>query len=240
MNCPVCNENLKTVNYENQEVDICLKCGGMWFDEGVLPKVVDGLLFKNEIDFQTVKEAYRKNKVVGIDKNKELQRKCPRCNVDMNLINYFYDSNIIIDGCPSCNGIWTDEGEVQAIAKYMKGNPDIDSTAKALAEDCAEYQQTGCNKGKIAAVILSLLYLGGAFFYAGYQGFFRMLQFLILPLAFIFFGEAFGGLTGVTFRATLFAPVVTRPTPGVFVVLGGWALLLLPIVLGMLIAIGIF
>ena len=131
MNCPVCNKKMKTINYESQEVDLCLKCGGIWFDKGELPKVVSGLLSKNKIDPQTVKEAYR-NKLINIDKIKKLQRKCPRCSVDMNLNNYSYDSNIIIDKCPSCNGIWADEGEMQAVAKYIKGNPDMDSYTKAL------------------------------------------------------------------------------------------------------------
>jgi|SRR5271157_1479152 len=240
MNCPACNEQLKTVDYESQEVELCLHCGGMWFDEGQLPQVVDGLLAKNEIDFQTIKEAYRGNKFIGMDKNRKPQRRCPRCNVDMKLVNYFYDSNVIIDKCPSCNGIWTNESEVQAIAKYIKGNPDMDGTAKALVEDGAEYQRSTGIKGKIAAVVIALFYLGSFAYFRGYEGFFKMMLFLIWPLGFIFFGQALGDLTGVTLRLAIIAPVVTKPTPGGFVVLGGWALLLLPIILGVLRVLGAF
>ncbi len=239
MNCPVCNKKLKIISYESQEVDLCLKCGGIWFDKGELSKVVNGLLSKNKIDPQTVKEAYR-NKLISIDKIKKLQRKCPRCNVDMSLNNYSYDSNIIIDKCPSCNGIWTDEGEIQSVAKYIKGNPDVNSSAKALVGACAKYQKSGSNKGKIIAVIISLFYLGIASFFKGSEGFLRMLLFLILPLGCIFFGEELGGTTGVRFRTTFFAPVVTKPTPGIFVVFMGWVLLLFPIIFGILSAIGVF
>jgi Zn-finger nucleic acid-binding protein len=164
MICPVCNKKLKTINYENQEVDLCLKCGGIWFDKGELLKVVNGLLSKNKIAPQTVKETYR-NKLIRIDKIKKLQRKCPRCNVVMNLKNYSYDSNIIIDKCPSCSGIWTDEGEMQAVAKYIKGNPDMDNYTKALVGACAEGQKSGSNKGKIITAIISLFYLGFASFF---------------------------------------------------------------------------
>jgi len=41
MNCPVCNKNLKTVNFENQEIDICQRCGGIWFDKGELEEVIN-------------------------------------------------------------------------------------------------------------------------------------------------------------------------------------------------------
>lgn len=239
MNCPVCNKKLKTIGYENQEVDICLKCGGIWFDKGELLKVVNSLLSKNKIDPQTIKEAYR-DKIINPDKIKQFKRKCPRCNLDMHLNNYSYDSNIIIDKCPGCNGIWTDAGEMQAVAKHIKGNPDMSSYSKAILSNAFKHQKSGSKKSKIIAVAISLFYLGIAFFFEGSEGTFRMLMFLIFPLAFIFFGEELGSATGVRFRATFFAPVITKPTPGAFVVSGGWVLLLLPIIIGILSATGVF
>lgn len=239
MNCPVCNKKLKTITYQNQEIDICLKCGGIWFDKGELIKVVNNLLSKNEVDIQTVKETYR-NKIISPDKVKQLIRKCPRCNVDMQLYNYSYDSNIILDKCPNCNGIWTDEGEMQAVAKYIRGNPTMDSYAKSLAGELTKYQKGRSNKWKITAVIISLFYLVIIPFFKGSEGFFKILLFLILPLGCIFFGEGLGSTTGIRFRTTFFAPVVTKPTPGFFVVFIGWVLLLLPVWFGILSVIGVF
>lgn len=239
MNCPACNKKLKNINYENQEIDLCLKCGGIWFDKDELFEVTNSLLSKNKIDPQTVKEAYR-DKIINLDKIKQLQRKCPRCNVDMRLNNHSYDSNIIIDKCPNCNGIWTDKGEMQAIAKYIKGNPNMSSYSKAIIESMGKHQKSASNKGKIIAVAISVFYLGIVFFFKGSEGIFRMLMFLIWPLAFIFFGEKLGGVTGVRFRATFLAPVVTKPTPGAFVVFLGWLLLFLSIIFGILSAIGVF
>jgi len=227
INCPVCHKKLKTITYENQKIDLCLKCGGIWFDKDELLEVINSLLSKNKIDPQAVKESYR-DKIIDLDKIKQLQRKCPRCNVDMCLNNYSYDSNIIIDRCPTCNGIWTDKGEMQAVAKYIKGNPKIDSYAKALVGAISKHQKAGSNRGKIIAVILSLIYLALALFFSDAEAFLKILAFLILPLACIFFGEELGGLTGVRFRLA-FSPMVTRPTPGAFVVFGGWMLLLLPL-----------
>ncbi len=233
--CPVCNKNLKIITYENQEIDLCLKCGGIWLDKGELLEVVNSLLSDNKIDPQTVKEAYR-DKIINSDKVKQIRRKCPRCNLDMRLHNYSYDSNIIVDKCPNCNGIWTDEGEMRAVAKYIKGNPKMDSYAKSLVEKFTKRRKVESNRGKIIAVIIALFYLGAAYFSDGAEAFFRMLLFLMLPLACIFFGEELGRVTGVRFRVA-FSPVVTKPTPGVFVVFGGWILLLLPLIIVIFLAI---
>ncbi len=239
MNCPVCGKNLKPITYENQEVYLCSKCGGIWFDKGVLLKVVNNLISENKVTTQTIKEAFR-NKIIRVDEIKQVQRKCPRCNIDMDIRNYSYDSNIFIDKCPKCNGIWTDKGEVQAIAKYIRGNPDIDSYAKELIGTCVKYQKSESNKSKVIALIISLVYLGLASFFIGWEGFFIMLLFLIFPITCIFFGDVLGSLTGVRFRVTFLAPVITKPTPGAFVVFMGWILLLFPIIFGLLLIFRVF
>jgi Zn-finger nucleic acid-binding protein len=229
LKCPVCNKTLKTITFGNQEIDLCLVCGGIWFDKGELLGVINSLLAQNKVDPQTVKEAYRK-KIIHPDTLQQIQRKCPRCNMVMQLRNYSYDSNIIVDICSRCNGVWTDKGEMLAIATYIKGNPKIDSFAKALVGELAQYQKTRGDTGKIAAVLLSLSYLGAAYFFEGAETLFRVLLFLIMPLACIFWGDALGSMTGVRFRLTLACPVVTKPTPGVFVAFIGWVLLILPLV----------
>jgi hypothetical protein len=71
-------------------------------------------------------------------------------------------------------------------------------------------------------------------FYGGGEVFIRTLIFLFLPLACIFYGKEMGDMTGVRFRLTFAAPLVTKSTPGVFVVFMGWVLLLMPLVVGIL------
>ena len=53
----------------------------------------------------------------------EMIRACPKCMMAMKKVNYAYDSNIIIDRCEKCAGIWTDKGELIAIAKFVKNDP---------------------------------------------------------------------------------------------------------------------
>ncbi|MEP6924840.1 MAG: zf-TFIIB domain-containing protein [Pyrinomonadaceae bacterium] len=38
--CPKCDGKLQTGNFEKVQVDICDKCGGMWFDAGEIQHIV--------------------------------------------------------------------------------------------------------------------------------------------------------------------------------------------------------
>jgi Zn-finger nucleic acid-binding protein len=40
MDCPRCKSSLTARNREGIEIDICEKCGGIWFDKGELGKLV--------------------------------------------------------------------------------------------------------------------------------------------------------------------------------------------------------
>ncbi|HXD32257.1 MAG TPA: zf-TFIIB domain-containing protein [Pyrinomonadaceae bacterium] len=39
MQCPRCDGTLETKTFENVEVDICPKCGGLWLDSGELEQL---------------------------------------------------------------------------------------------------------------------------------------------------------------------------------------------------------
>jgi uncharacterized protein len=41
MECPRCDGKLQETAYENIKIDVCDKCGGVWFDAGELAQVVD-------------------------------------------------------------------------------------------------------------------------------------------------------------------------------------------------------
>ncbi|MFH1856565.1 MAG: zf-TFIIB domain-containing protein [Candidatus Omnitrophota bacterium] len=229
MKCPVCNENLKTTICKNQELDTCPKCGGIWFDEGELYKVVESMISNNEVTPLTLEQSLRK-KVISPQRIKQPILKCPRCHVDMRIYNYAYNSNVLLDQCPDCNGLWTDKGEIQTAAQYIKGNEKIESYAKALTELCPRYQKKRGKTDRVIASIIALFYLGGAYVHFGAEAFFRIFLFLILPLACIFFSETMGNMTG--FIAKPCSPVITKPSPPFLIALLGWVLLLLPMVIG--------
>ncbi len=226
--CPVCNKDLRTITYENQRVDVCQTCGGIWFDKEELLNVVDGLLSKNLIESESVKEAYEKRAVASKDLEQP-KRYCPRCKAELEVFNYSYDSNVFLDKCPNCKGVWADRKELRAVGKYLKGNPEVDKFAEVLAAELKEPSRLIGKISKVAAVIVSLFYLVITSVVMGLEGFLKIFMFLVLPLSCIFFGEHLGRLTGVNFHFTYLRPMITKQTPGFLVVLGGWLLLLLPL-----------
>ncbi len=86
-------------------------------------------------------------------------------------------------------------------------------------------------KSKIISGTIAVVYLIIAYAMGGGEFAFRLLLFLILSLACIWFSEEMGGYTGFI---GFFKPYITQKSPGCVVELLGWTLLSLPIVIGLI------
>jgi hypothetical protein len=82
---------------------------------------------------------------------------------------------------------------------------------------------------KILSGLLAVIYIVAASVADGAETACKVLLFVIMPLACIWFGEAMGGYVGPTWNAG-----ITDPSPGWAVCLAGWLLLLLPIIVGII------
>ncbi|MDB6109612.1 MAG: hypothetical protein JWR69_1362 [Pedosphaera sp.] len=78
---------------------------------------------------------------------------------------------------------------------------------------------------------LGAIYVMGAFVEGGAKAGFMAALVVSLPLACIWFGEAMGGYIGPSKGG-----YISQATPGLFVCIAGWLLLLLPIVIGVVYA----
>ncbi len=87
-------------------------------------------------------------------------------------------------------------------------------------------------KGRIISGAIAIAYLIGAYTLADVETTFRLGIFLIFPLACIWFSDAMGQYTGLNF---LTRPAITKSTPGWLIAFGGWILLFLPIVIGLIV-----
>jgi Zn-finger nucleic acid-binding protein len=67
---------------------------------------------------------FKPRKVVSPD-SKKRPRLCPECQAAMKEFNFAYDSNIFLDKCPRCGGIWTDAGGIFKVAEHLKMDPRI-------------------------------------------------------------------------------------------------------------------
>lgn len=145
MNCPRC----KTLGQENQlnlsrignlDIDICSECGGIWFDKQEMG-IATG--FSKE-EIQALSNMLSNTSQVDKFQDKELE--CPKCNIPMYKYRYMYTSNIYIDSCEKCEGIWLDKNELIAIIDYLEEASKIDPEKEAqiiqkMQQIKQEYQQ---------------------------------------------------------------------------------------------------
>ncbi|MFC1745160.1 zf-TFIIB domain-containing protein [Candidatus Riflebacteria bacterium] len=118
ISCPKCDNNpeLEIIVLPGEiEVDYCIKCEGIWFDEGELSQKLE---FSRDIpDFQAALERARPGDFL-----------CPACTKEKLLImEYIPKSRLLIDFCQSCKGIWLDGGEIYRLQEIISKakTPDI-------------------------------------------------------------------------------------------------------------------
>jgi len=81
-------------------------------------------------------------------------------------------------------------------------------------------------RGRIISLLLSIIYLVISYSLAGGEYSLRLLLYLLLPLACIWFSKEMGSYTG-----SLNIPVISESSPGPVLKFMGWILLLLPLFL---------
>lgn len=136
MKCPNCkNQELsQKIKIGGIEIDMCPSCQGLWFEEDELRKTKDIKVADAKwFDFDLWKEQS------GF-KISKTDKKCPICNEFVYVINY-NDSDIEIDVCKKCHGIWLDKGEFKKIISYVKGRSSyevLNNYAKNMIEEAKE------------------------------------------------------------------------------------------------------
>ncbi|UCH09628.1 MAG: zf-TFIIB domain-containing protein [Fidelibacterota bacterium] len=134
MNCPKCDHELAVKLLGTIQVDECPACGGTWFDRDELRQAKDQAdPDLNWMDFELWKHQDR-------FKIKAQQVACPKCTVDMVVIDYG-DTRIEIDHCPLCEGVWLDAGEFEKIIAALTQElltKTLPEYIKASLEEAAE------------------------------------------------------------------------------------------------------
>ena len=131
MRCPVCGNGLVHKRTKRGELDHCEQCLGMWFDTANFNRYAVWLACEKKLR-ETVDINFKPRKVIGSDKIREPERVCPKCNIGLAKNNYAYDSNIIIDKCKQCDGVWVDALEIERIAEHIKRDPRVEEIGEGL------------------------------------------------------------------------------------------------------------
>jgi len=128
MTCPICKVNFKKAVFYGVEIDYCPQCLGLWFEEDELREAKDEKdMNLNWLDISL----WQDKKKLKISKN---ERICPACSVPLYSVNYGNSplrqaqgdaepveaSNLEVDICNVCRGIWLDRGEFRKIIEYLK------------------------------------------------------------------------------------------------------------------------
>lgn len=135
MKCPACGSAVRKKRYHDLIIDECESCKGLWFDERELGEFLQQYVEEHP----DVASAPAGNGAQRRDSSAAALQ-CPSCSADMRETNYAYDSNVFVDRCAQCGGVWTDRRGVRQLAAYVRGNPKMDKLGAALAQDIQKRQ----------------------------------------------------------------------------------------------------
>lgn len=105
MDCPKCNAGLTPTNIRGTEVDKCSTCHGVWFDESELELILQ----LAPSDLRPIKGGSTSDEV-----NRQ-KATCPRDRAALVRLRTPLNSQIVLDSCPKCRGIWLDGGELDKL-----------------------------------------------------------------------------------------------------------------------------
>jgi len=132
--CPLCKEKLEKAIFYRAEVDYCPKCLGIFFEEEELRLAKD----EKDEDLRWLDiDLWQEEKKFKISPEKKI---CPACQMPLYEVNYG-DSEIRVDLCNLCFGIWLDRGEFKKIIEYLRGKRNyeiLNNYLKNLVEEFGE------------------------------------------------------------------------------------------------------
>ena len=127
MNCPSCAKQLNKKKLENFEIAMCDTCKGMWLDTFTFQEIATHESPFSELLKIDIWEEVTKHKV------KPGPGKCPKCEKRL-YISEYVDSQIHIDLCPICQGLWFDRGELEKVMAYIEKEIDNETVGHLFNE----------------------------------------------------------------------------------------------------------
>ncbi len=114
MNCPVCKGALRPIDYEGVCIHTCDACGGEFLGSSEMRHVVGTREERFPADLRQELDTQTPTPGLASDEP-DRQLCCPSCATEMTLINYCNDTGVHVDRCPSCEGVWLDQEELERI-----------------------------------------------------------------------------------------------------------------------------
>ena len=120
MKCPVDHSELRSRTYEaGIAVDACPACEGMFLDRGELEAIQESHEHDYTQELTRMPDLGYNAYELAMQKSGRVLR-CPKCDVEMESREYARCSQVLIDVCPRCRGVWLDRGEIQALELFFE------------------------------------------------------------------------------------------------------------------------
>ncbi|RYG21103.1 hypothetical protein EON82_19380 [bacterium] len=116
----VCPEDLTVLEVRSMHglsLDVCPECAGIFFDEGEIATLQTG----GAAALSEVEDAATPASFQYVDS--PVPKRCPGCQGPMHVYRYRYSSDIRLDGCERCGGVWVQDGELAKIAAHLQAPP---------------------------------------------------------------------------------------------------------------------
>lgn len=190
--CPVCDESPElspVLTKQGVEVDICLRCDGVWLD-------------RDEIYHFTRRPVFIRQKLKeGLEKRFMSSRKSPINGEPMMEVPIF-DGDAHIHYCPNSHGIWIDKNEFENFPKD-KFLLEIDEGIKEEAKWIAVRKMSGQNTAHVELTPLPNLAFSSGSVLVGMYGILTFL--LVLSVEFFFLDPSLALMIGAVMSIIHFA-----------------------------------
>ena len=119
-------ERLEAIAHEaGVELDCCRGCGGIFLDHGELAKIqtaaANGITKPTRVPTTALQRIYARAREHGAGTNGEAAALgCPSCAGEMAARNWGFGSEVMIDTCIECRGVWLDFGELDALEDLFR------------------------------------------------------------------------------------------------------------------------
>jgi uncharacterized protein len=131
MQCPIDKSEMISTELDGFSIDECPQCKGVWLDSSEFEQIKDKFEpDANWIDFNIWKH---EDQFVYTTS----PRQCPNDKVAMVSLKYG-DTEVEIDCCTHCHGLWFDNGELTKILQTLENEINQTTSSEYLAESLGE------------------------------------------------------------------------------------------------------
>ncbi|UTW49240.1 rhomboid family intramembrane serine protease [Bacterioplanoides sp. SCSIO 12839] len=122
--CPHCRKDaLDITHYHGEELDVCRKCGGVWFEHGELNSLLSAIdNGEDNSQYETL---------LG-DRNKRTEGQCPSCPSHLHNFQLLKDYDVQVDICMECDGVWVEHDQLEKVEHSPRIRQSLDELNKKI------------------------------------------------------------------------------------------------------------